>query len=108
MRAAPVTVDGKPSWTVVDDRGLPIVEVEQFLHWLRAVGRSRNTVRSYARHLSQFYRWLSARAITWDALDFQQLCDFVGVLTVGLPPLESRCRRGRAPGDGEGGQRSRP
>lgn len=93
-----MTVHGKPSWTVVDDRGLPVVEVEQFLHWLRAVGRSQNTVRSYARHLSQFYRWLSARRITWNALDFQQLCDFVGVLSVGLPPLESRSGGGRAPG----------
>lgn len=88
MRAAPVTVHERPSWTVVDDNGLPIAEVEQFLHWMRAVGRSANTVRSYARHLSLFYRWLSARQIAWDELAFNELCDFVGVLSVGLPPLE--------------------
>lgn len=95
MRAAPVTVHGRPSWTVVDDDGLPIAEVEQFLHWMRAVGRSTNTVRSYARHLSLFYRWLSARQITWDKLVFNELCDFVGVLSVGLPPLARPC--GRSP-----------
>lgn len=80
---------GRPSWTVVDDGGLPIVEVEQFLHWLRAVDRSQNTVRSYAQHLSLFYRWLSARAIAWDTLCFNELCDFVGALSMGLPPLQS-------------------
>jgi len=84
-----VTVHGRPSWTVVDDHGLPIVEIEQFLHWLRAVDRSQNTVRSYARHLSLFYRWLAARGITWDAVAFDGLCDFVGALSVGLPPLQT-------------------
>jgi integrase/recombinase XerD len=89
VRAAPVTVLGRPSWTVIDDHGLPIVEVEQFLHWLRAVDRSPNTVRSYARHLSLFYRWLAARAIAWDTVCFNELCDFVGALTMGLPPLHT-------------------
>ncbi len=96
MRAAPVVVHDRPSWTVVDEDGLPIAEVEQFLHWLRAVGRSRNTVRSYAQHLCLFYRWSSARGIAWDAVAFDALCDFVGVLSVGLPPLQTR-RGSRAP-----------
>lgn len=85
-----MTVHGRPSWTVVDPCGLPIAEIEQFLHWLRAVDRSQNTVRSYAQHLSLFYRWLSARGMAWDAVDFNGLCDFVGVLTMGLPPLQTR------------------
>ena len=84
-----MTVHGRPSWTVVDACGLPVAEVEQFLHWLRAVGRSQNTVRSYARHLSLFYRWLSARGISWDKILFNELCDFVGALSVGLPPLQT-------------------
>lgn len=61
MRAAPVIVHGQPSWTLVGDDGVPVISAEQFLHWLRAVGRSPNTVRSYARHLTLFYRWLAAR-----------------------------------------------
>jgi integrase/recombinase XerD len=96
MKAAPVTVHDQPSWTVVDQDGLPIAEVEQFLHWLRAVGRSRNTVRSYAQHLCLFYRWLAARGIAWDAVAFDALCDFVGVLSVGLPPLQRRDGRSSA------------
>lgn len=97
MRAAPVTVNGASSWTVVDDVGVPIEETEQFLHWMRAVGRSQNSVRSYARHLSLFYRWLAARGIAWDELTFDELCDFVGALSAGLPPLPTR-QGARAPG----------
>lgn len=89
-RAAPVTVHGSKSWTVIDDRGLPIEEVEQFLNWLRAVDRSSNTVRSYALHLSLFYRWLVARGSSWDCVTFDGLCDFVGALAAGLPPLPVR------------------
>ena len=48
MRAAPVTVNGVSSWTMVDDVGVPVEEAEQFLKWMRTVGRSQNSVRSYA------------------------------------------------------------
>jgi site-specific recombinase XerD len=92
----PVTVHGRSSWTVSDSSGLPVTEIEQFLHWQRAIGRSSNTVRSYARHLSLFYRWLIARHITWDAVTFDELCDFVGALSAGLPPLVPRDGGGRA------------
>jgi len=90
VRAVPVTVHGSRSWTVVDERGLPVDEVEQFLNWLRAVDRSSNTVRSYALHLSLFYRWLVARGTPWDRVSFDGLCDFVGALTAGLPPVPVR------------------
>lgn len=89
-RAVPVTVRQALSWTVVDGHGLPIGEVEQFLDWMRVVDRSANTVRSYARHLSLFYRWLDGRGIIWDSITFDNLCDFVGALSVGLPPLPVR------------------
>ncbi|RIS61416.1 tyrosine-type recombinase/integrase [Mycobacteroides abscessus] len=89
-RAVPVTVHKLPSWTVVDGMGLPVEEVEQFLHWMRAVDRSVNSVRSYALHLSLFFRWLSARGIAWDTVSFEGLCDFVGALSAGLPPLVPR------------------
>ena len=92
-----MTVHGQPSWTVVDTTGLPVTEIEQFLHWQRAIDRSANTVRSYARHLSLYYRWLAARVIDWDAVTFDGLCDFVGVLSAGLPPLVPRDGGGRAP-----------
>lgn len=88
-----MVVNGAASWTVVDDVGLPVTEVEQFLHWMRAIGRSQNTVRSYARHLSLFYRWLTVRGIDWDTVTFDAACDFVGALAVGLPPLQTQRNR---------------
>jgi hypothetical protein len=89
-----VTAHGQASWTVVDSRGLPIVEIEQFLHWLRAVGRSQNTIRSYARHLSLFYRWLSARRIARDCL----VSTNCATSSVRLPWDCRRCRPGAAAG----------
>lgn len=97
-RAEPVVVHGSRSWTVVDERGLPIEEVEQFLNWLRAVGRSRNTVRSYALHLALFNRWLYGRGIVWADVTFDNLCDFVGALQAGLPPLPVRGGGSRSAG----------
>ena len=41
VRAAPVTIHGRATWTVVDASRPTGREVEQFLHWLRAIGRSR-------------------------------------------------------------------
>lgn len=96
MRAAQVTIASQSSWTVVDHEGLPVWEIEQFLHWQRAIGRSPNTVRSYARHLSLYYRWLAARRLAWTDIDFDMLCDFVGALSAGLPPLHTR-GTGRSP-----------
>jgi integrase/recombinase XerD len=81
---------GPRTWTVVDASGLPVVEVEQYLSWLRAVGRSVSTVRAYAYHLAHLYRWLAARGIAWDQVDFDGLCDFMLALKAGLPPLAKR------------------
>lgn len=78
---------GIRSWTVVDYRGIPIEPVEEYLFSLRATGRAANTVKSYARHLSLFWRWLEARQLEWDQLTFAQLSDFVFTYRQGLDPL---------------------
>ena len=91
VRAARVRLpQGLRTWTVVDASGLPVGEVEQYLGWLRAVGRSVSTVRAYAHHLAHLYRWLAARGICWDRVDFDGLCDFMLALKAGLPPLAKR------------------
>jgi integrase/recombinase XerD len=91
VRAARVRLpQGPRTWTVVDASGLPVGEVEQYLGWLRAVGRSVSTVRAYAHHLAHLYRWLAARGICWDQVDFDGLCDFMLALKAGLPPLAKR------------------
>src|SRR5258708_4520974 len=91
IRAAPVRgPQGHRTWTVVDASGLPVDEAELYLNWLRAVGRSVSTVRSYAFHLAHLYRWLAARGLAWDRVTFDDLCDFMFALKAGLPPLARR------------------
>ncbi|MHB8826836.1 MAG: tyrosine-type recombinase/integrase [Acidimicrobiales bacterium] len=53
--------DGLPSYTVVDDVGLPIVPIDQYLAYLTARGSSPNTVRSYAFDLRDFWTFLDQR-----------------------------------------------
>ncbi|MET3807552.1 site-specific recombinase XerD [Nakamurella sp. UYEF19] len=69
--------DGDVTWTVVDRSGLVIDEVDRFLNgYLRATAASLNTVRSYARHLALFFRWLAGRSAHWETLSFDGLCTF--------------------------------
>jgi integrase/recombinase XerD len=91
IRAAAVRAhQGQRTWTVVDAAGLPVDEAEQYLNWLRAVGRSVSTVRSYSHHLAHMYRWLAARGLAWDKESFDDLCDFMLALKAGLPPLSKK------------------
>jgi integrase/recombinase XerD len=50
-----------PSYTVVDDVGLPIEPIDQFLGYLTARNSSPNTVRSYAFDLRDFWTFLDQR-----------------------------------------------
>src|SRR6266540_3686544 len=92
-RAARIVLHGGATWTVVDGRGLPIDAVDSYLHWLRATDKSPNTVESYARHLALLFRWLDAYRLGWDAVTFEQLCDFMLAARSGAPPLATAGRR---------------
>jgi integrase/recombinase XerD len=50
-----------PSYTVVDDVGLPIEPIDQYLGYLTARNSSPNTVRSYAFDLRDFWTFLDQR-----------------------------------------------
>ena len=84
------TRSGRQSWTLVDQSGLPIAAVEEFLSYLRALGKSRNTVEAYARHLSLLWRWLQTKQLSWDLASFTSLSEFLLVYRRGLYPLETR------------------
>lgn len=75
---------------MVDGFGLPIESADQYLRWLLAVGRSVNTVRTYAHHVALLFRWLGAHRLSWDGVDFDQLIAFVSDLAAGRPPLLKR------------------
>lgn len=81
---------GIQSWTVVDQVGLPIEPVDQYLRWLLTTGRSVNTVRAYAYHIALLFRWFEAHRVSWDEANFDQLTSFMADLAVGRPPLTKR------------------
>jgi site-specific recombinase XerD len=91
IRAARVTTSsGEVTWTVVGVDGLPITEVDQFLHWLRSRNCSVNTIEAYARHLADLYTWLRGRGLAWNEVTFTDLADFMLTLRKALPPLPKR------------------
>jgi site-specific recombinase XerD len=83
---------------LVDETGLPIEVAEQFLHSLRTLGKADNTVRSYARSLSWYWRWLATRQLNWDDVEFSNLADFIFAYRHGLHPVQQANGRERAPG----------
>lgn len=84
------TRSGRRSWTAVNEAGLPIADLESFLSACRALNKSENTVKAYARQLSLFWRWLDARQRSWEDLTFTELSEFLLVYRRAIYPLETR------------------
>ena len=51
-----VVADGERTWTVLDAGHRVVEPVEEYLEYLRMLGRSPNTVKSYARALALWWR----------------------------------------------------
>lgn len=58
--------DGTLRIELLDDAGLTVEVVGRFLDHLAARGYSPNTLVAYAHDLQHFWRFLSARGLTWD------------------------------------------
>ena len=74
-------------WAVVDERGEPVAEANEFVRALHARGLSPNTLRAYAFDLAALYQWLRAADKSLRDLKHADLLDFI---------CEQR-RRGAAP-----------
>ncbi len=72
--------DGPPSYTVVDDDGLPIEVVDQYLEYLTARNSSPNTVRSYAFDLRDFWTFLNQRGLDPLAVNVEDLAGWMAWL----------------------------
>ena len=94
-RTQRVVLDGGASWTVVGANGLPVDPAEQYLAFLRAQGRSPNTVKAYARGLAQWWCLLEETATAWDWIGASLFGQFLVYLRTGdLPGID---RIGAAP-----------
>jgi integrase/recombinase XerD len=62
-----VMPDGSGSWTVLDDQGEVVAPAEAFLAHLQALGRSPETVRTYATSLKLWWEFLGGAGCGFDS-----------------------------------------
>ena len=95
--------DGRRSWTVVDDDGMPVEPVESYLAYLTAIERSPNTVRAYATSLRFWFEFCDRRGVAWDRARVEDVARFVGDLRApgGQCDRARRQRVGAVTSDGE-------
>lgn len=69
------------------DGGHRVVEpAEEYLEYLRMLGRSPNTVKSYARALALWWEFLAVYELAWDGVMVEDLGRFLGWLRSGDGP----------------------
>ena len=81
-----VLPDGERTWTVVDREHRVVEAVEQYLEYLRMLGRSPNTVKSYARALALWWEFLTVYDLAWDRVTVEDFGRFLGWLRTGDSP----------------------
>lgn len=68
---------GRVSWTVVDEHGLPIEPIDDFLGYLHAIERSPNSQRAYAYDLKAYFAFLGQRGLDYTVVTSEDLAFFV-------------------------------
>jgi integrase len=77
---------GARTWTVVGADHVVVAPVEGFLEYMRVLGRSPNTVKSYARGLALWCQFLAAYGLAWDGVRLEDFGRFLGWLRTGDTP----------------------
>lgn len=78
---------GERTWTVLGEDRRPVDPVERFLEYLRVLGRSPNTVKSYARALALWWQFLGLYGLDWDAVKLEDFGSFLSWLRTGDTPV---------------------
>jgi integrase len=81
-----VLSDGECTWTVLDADHRVAEPAEQYLEYLRMLGRSPNTVKSYARALALWWEFLAVYGLAWDRVTVEDFGRFLGWLRTGDSP----------------------
>lgn len=71
---------GELSWTVVGGDHSVIVPAEEYLEYARQTGLRRNTVRSYAQGLAEWWSFLENVERGWDRVSIADVVEFIGRL----------------------------
>ena len=85
MKVQKVKVSGgsQDFWLVLGEDFMPIQEIDAYLRYLHSIGKSPNTVRSYAFHLKEFWLFLSQSNIQWSDVGLKQMSQFISFLKKG-------------------------
>lgn len=67
----------RPVWIVLDDDYLPVSPIQKYLHYLDSVGRSPNTIQTYAYNLKLFWEFLRDSKLDWQEISLSQLSNFI-------------------------------
>lgn len=67
----------RPVWMVLDDDYLPIEPIQKYLHYLDSVGRSPNTIQTYAYNLKLFWEFLQDSHLDWRSISLDNLSNFI-------------------------------
>lgn len=62
---------------VIGDDFLPIEPIQDYLTYLSNVGRSPNTIRTYAYHLRSYWTYLAEKRAYWKDANLESLADFM-------------------------------
>jgi integrase/recombinase XerD len=71
------TSDSHKRYVVVDGDGNLVVPVVRYLKYLHAIGRARNTLRSYAQSLSLYFTYLAQEHLEYQQVTLDDLGGFV-------------------------------
>lgn len=72
-----VTQHHQKRYVVIDDSGNLVVPVVRYLKYLDAIGRARNTLRSYAQGLSLYFTYLQQQSLNYEQVTLDDLGGFV-------------------------------
>jgi hypothetical protein len=91
-----VLPDGERTWTVLNGSHLVVAPAEEFLEFMRATGRSPNTIKSYARALALWWQFLSVYDVAWDGVRVEDFGAFLTWLRSGDTPAVASIAARRA------------
>lgn len=82
-------------YILLDPKDTPVIPVIKYLKYLSNIGRTENTLKSYAYHLKLYFEFLEEKKIDYQEINLQTLADFIGWLrspfqTLNVVPLEAQ------------------
>ena len=71
------TQEQQRRYVVIDEEGMLVEPIVRYLKYLDRIGAARNTIRSYATVLKQYWEYLSQQKIDWQQVTLDDFAQFV-------------------------------